>query len=345
MGYTQGMARSWLSSLTLLFAGLTLLPGGETAKLRRFTFEEPHMGTLFRLVFYTSDEAAAQQAAKEAFARIAELNRIMSDYLADSELTKLCQQAGGSPVEVSDDLFAVLAKAEEIATATDGAFDVSVGPVVRLWRKARKEKALPDPQALKVALARVDFHKIKLDPQRRTVQLLIMGMLLDLGGIAKGYAADAALAALHKRGIDRALVAAGGDVRVALPPPEAKGWKIGIAPLQDPKAEPTAYLLLKNAAVSTSGDAHQHLEIDGKRYSHVVDPRTGIGLLGRRAVTVIAPDSTTADALATAACVLGPEKGLQLVQKQASCAAMFVWETAAGVHTKTTSRFASYIMK
>jgi FAD:protein FMN transferase len=339
------MARIWLSSFAILFAGLTLLPGGETAKPRRFTFEEPHMGTLFRLVFYTAEESTAQQAAKEAFARIAELNRIMSDYRADSELMKLCKQSGGEPVRVSDDLFAVLARAEEIAKETDGAFDVSVGPVVRLWRKARKEKALPDPQALREALARVDFRKIKLDPERRTVQLLIMGMLLDLGGIAKGYAADAALAVLHKRGIQRALVAAGGDVRVALPPPDTKGWKIGIAPLKDPKSEPTAYLSLQNAAVSTSGDAHQHLDIDGKRYSHVVNPKTGIGLLGRRAVTVIAPDSTTADALATAACVLGPEKGLQLVQKQASCAAMFVWETADDVQTKTTPGFAPYIMK
>jgi len=339
------MARTWLLGLLVLFAGLTLLPGGETAKPRRFVFEEPHMGTLFRLVFYTSDEAAAKQSAKEAFARIAELNRIMSDYLVDSELMKLCKQSGGPATKVSADLFAVLAKAEEVAKETDGAFDVSVGPVVRLWRKARKEKALPDPRELNAALARVDFRKIKLDSERRTVQLLIMGMLLDLGGIAKGYAADAALAVLHRRGIDRALVAAGGDVRVALPPPDAKGWKIGIAPLKDPKGEPTAYLLLQNAAVSTSGDAHQHLELGGKRYSHVIDPKTGVGLPGRRAVTVIAPDSTTADALATAACVLGPEKGLQLVEKQSSCAAMFVWETADGVQTKTTSRFAPYISK
>jgi FAD:protein FMN transferase len=340
------MIRTWILGLVALFAALSALPGQPAAeRLERLTFQQPHMGTLFRLVLYAPDKASADKAAAAAFARVAELNKIMSDYLADSELMRVAHQAVGRPVKVSDDLFTVLHKAEEVARRSDGAFDVSVGPLVRLWRQARKTKRLPDPDELKEALARVDYRKIKLDPEQRTVHLLILGMLLDLGGIAKGYAADAALAVLQKHGITRALVAAGGDVRCGDPPPNAAGWKVGIAPLKDPSGPATHYLLIKNAAVSTAGDAHQFVELGGKRYSHIVDPKTGLGLVGPRAVTVIAPDGISADALDTAACVLGPERGLKLIEEHPGCAAIFVWETEGRVETKMSSRFAPYIIK
>jgi thiamine biosynthesis lipoprotein len=308
------------------------------------------MGTTFRIVLYAADEATAKKAAKAAFARVAELNRILSDYLPDSELMKLCKQAGGNPVSVSADLFAVLRKSEEIAKLSEGAFDVSIAPVVRLCRTARKTKQLPDMNALKQALARVDFRKIRLDADRGTVQLLIASMLLDLGGIAKGYTADAVLEVLRRHGIVQALVAAGGDVTAGDPPPHAKGWKVGIAPLEDAplrggQATPMTYLLLKNAAVSTAGDANQFVEIGGVRYSHIVDPKTGLGLVGRRGVTVIAPVGVWADALDTAACVLGPEKGLRLIESQKDCAALFVHETADGIVSTPSSRFAQYSWK
>ncbi|MCS7046600.1 MAG: FAD:protein FMN transferase [Gemmataceae bacterium] len=313
--------------------------------LRRFTFQEPHMGTLFRIVLYAPDEGTAKAAAKEAFARVAELNRIMSDYLADSELMQLCQRAGGDPVPVSADLFAVLHKADEIARLSDGAFDVSIGPVVRLWRTARKTKKLPDPEQLKQALAKVDFRKIRLDAQRRTVQLLLVGMLLDLGGIAKGYAADAILAVLRRHGITRALAGAGGDVVVGDPPPDAKAWKIGIMPLTGTPDEPIRYLALSNAAVSTAGDLNQFVQIDGRRYSHIVDPRTGMGLLGRHSVTVIAPTGLEADGLDTAACVLGVEKGKRLIEGLPGCAALFVIETNGKVSITPTRHFERYLWK
>jgi thiamine biosynthesis lipoprotein len=342
------MARTWSLGLLAIFAPLAAfsrqLPADDT-KLLRFTFQEPHMGTLFRIVLYAPDEASAKKAARAAFDRVAELNKIMSDYLADSELMQLCKKAGGPPTAVSDDLFKVLRQAQDIARDTGGAFDVSVSPLVRLWRTARKTRSLPDPDALKKALERVDYRKIKLDAERRTVQLLIVGMLLDLGGIAKGYAADAALEVLRRHGFTRALVAAGGDVRAGEPPPDAKGWKVGVTPLRDPNGEPSHYLLIAGAAVSTSGDAHQNLEIGGKRYSHIVDPKTGIGLPGRRAVTVVAPDGALADALATAVCVLGAEKGLQLVENRSSCAAMFVCEADGVVHATSSSRFAKYLIE
>ena len=259
-----------------LFGVLTvLLLGGAEPSLTRHAFTEPHMGTRFQIIVYAPDADTARKAAKDAFARIASLNAIMSDYDETSELMRLCARAGGPPVSVSAELFFVLSRAQEVSRQSGGAFDVSVGPIVKLWRGARKLRKLPDPEKLAKARALVGWRDIRLDQDKRTVQLLKLGMQLDLGGIAKGYAADEALAVLKKHGIDRALVAAGGDIAVSGPPPGADGWKIAIATL--PGEKDPGRLILHHAAVSTSGDAEQFVEIDGKRYSHIVDPRTGIG--------------------------------------------------------------------
>lgn len=289
--------------------------------LQRYEFSEPHMGTTFRIVLYAPSEDIAKTAAKAAFARIAELNRIMSDYLDDSELMKLCKTAN-EWTPVSADLFSVLTKADAMAKASEGAFDITVGPVVRLWRRARRTREMPSAEALKKALALVDYRNVELDPARRAVRLRIGGILLDLGGIAKGYAADAALAVLRSHGLTRALVAGGGDIAVADAPPDAKGWKVALeAPL--PEAAPTV-LLLTHAAVSTAGDANQFVVIDGKRYSHIVDPRTGLGLVGQRAVSVIAKTGTEADAFDTAVCVMGVDKGMKLIEANPQVSARFV---------------------
>jgi thiamine biosynthesis lipoprotein len=311
---------------------------------KRFTFTEPHMGTRFKIVLYAPDEAAANAGAKAAFQRIANLDATMSDYRASSELMQLCQKAGGDPAPVSEDLFRVLEKAQEYAKLSDGAFDVTVSPLVRLWRIARRTQQLPNAEELAKAKALVGYQQMKLDPKARTVQLLKAGMLLDLGGIAKGYAADAALAVLQKQGITRALVAAGGDVAVSGPPPDAVGWKIGIQPLEGGEKEPSRFLLLKDAAVSTSGDSEQFVVIDGKRYSHIVDPKTGLGLQGRMSVTVIAPNGLTADPLAKIPSVLGAERGLALVEKIEGTAALFVKKTDKGDEVVESKRFKSFLV-
>lgn len=339
------MLRHLSISLLILLAGLLAVNGVQPAVLKRFELAEPHMGTTFRIVLYAKDEATAQQAAKAAFARVAELNAIMSDYQPTSELMRLCEKAGGEPVPVSADLFAVLQKAEEFSKATDGAFDVSIGPVVRLWRKARRTRELPSPAEIKKALDLVDYGKIKLNAQKRTVQLLLVGMLLDLGGIGKGYAADAALAVLRQHGITRALVAAGGDIAVGDAPPDASAWKIGVAPLKNADAPPTHYLALTNAGVSTAGDSEQYLEIAGKRYSYIVDPKTGVGLVGRRAVTVIAPNATTSDGMDTGLCVLGVQSGMKIIEERKELAALFVFESDKGIETMASQRFANFLWR
>jgi len=301
------------------------------------------MGTRFEIVLYAPDEAKANKAAKAAFERIAELDGIMSDYRPASELMQLCKKAGGEPVKVSNDLFYVLSKAQQVAERSDGAFDVTVGPVVRIWRVARKTRQLPAPDKLKAALDLVCYQNVNLDPKEQTVQLLKPGMQLDLGGIAKGYAADEALKVLEKHGVKSALVAAGGDIAVSAAPPDTKGWTVGIAPLENPENKPKKYLLLENMAVSTSGDAEQYVEIAGKRYSHIVDPKTGLGLVGRQSVTVVARRGIDSDSLTKVVSIWGPKRGLEFIEKKPGVSAYVVRKTDDGEETFQTKDFAKLL--
>jgi thiamine biosynthesis lipoprotein len=325
-----------VTAVVLLFAGLS---PRASAQVARFEFTEPHMGTQFKIVLYAEDRKAAGQAARAAFERIASLDASMSDYKESSELMQLCAKAGGDPVKVSDDLFFVLTKAVEASAKSDGAFDVTVGPVVRLWRKARKTRKLPDVDDLKKALALVGYKNIKLDREKQTVQLLKPGMLLDLGGIAKGYAGDEAQKVLKKHGITRALVAAGGDIVVSGAPPGTEGWEVEIEPLDPAEKEKPKHLLLKDAAVSTSGDANQHVEIDGVRYSHIVDPKTGLGLTGERSVTVVAPNGITSDSTTKTVMILGEEKGFKVVEAMPGVSSRYVRRTEKGATTQYSKGF------
>jgi thiamine biosynthesis lipoprotein len=298
--------------------------------LTRFQFAEAHMGTKFQITLYAPDEAAAKAAAAAAFERIKNLDDSMTDYRPTSELMQLCAKAGGDPVPVSDDLFVILQKAEETSRLSDGAFDVTVGPVVKLWRQARRTQRMPDPEKLSAARDLVGWKNVQLDSKNQTVRLLKPGMQLDLGGIAKGYAADAAIEALKKHGIDRALVAAGGDIAVSGPPPGKDGWTIAIAPLEEAEGSSGPTMTLRDAAVSTSGDAEQYAEIDGKRYSHIVDPKTGLGLVGRMSATVVAPKGVQADSLTKIVAVLGPDRAFPLLEKLDDVRSRFVRLTDDG---------------
>jgi thiamine biosynthesis lipoprotein len=200
---------------------------------------------------------------------------------------------------------------------------------------------MPDPDDLAQVRALVGYEKMRLDPLKRTVQLTKPGMQLDLGGIAKGFAADQALKALKKHGISRALVVAGGEVVMGSPPPKAADWVVGIAPLENPQNKPRRFLLLHDAAVSTSGDAEQFVEIGGIRYSHLLDPRTGIGLVGRSSVTVVAPDGLTADSLTKVVAVLGPEKGFPIIEETPGAACLVVRKTDRGEEVIASPRFAA----
>ena len=266
------------------------------------------MGTLVKIKLYARDGGQATAAFRASFDRIARLDSTLSDYKADSELNLVCRSAVGRPVQVSRDLFRVLEAAGKLAERSDGAFDVTLGPVIRLWREARQRGRLPDSEALRRAAVRCGYSKLHLDAAGQTVMLDLDGMQLDLGGIAKGYAADAALDEIRRLGIRSALVAMSGDLAFSDAPPGQRGWKIGAGGINK-------VLVLRNCAVSTSGDAEQHLDIDGKRYSHIIDPRTNAGLTGGVVVTIVARRGMEADGLATAVSVLGRERGRKLLRK------------------------------
>ena len=272
------------------------------------------MGVPFRMVLYATNQAHARAASDAAFARIRELNDKLSDYDLESELSQL-SRSSGRPVKVSDDLWHVLAAAQDWARKSDGALDVTVGPVVNLWRHARRLQQFPRADRLAEARARVGYTNLVLDPKRKTALLSVPEMRLDLGGIAKGFAADEALKILRMHGVRSALVAAAGDIALGDAPPEQRGWKVEIPSLDVTNAPPARFVTVANAGVSTAGDVFQRLELNGVRYSHIVDPRTGIGLTDHSLVTVIARDAMTSDALETAVSVLGPEKGLQIIKK------------------------------
>jgi thiamine biosynthesis lipoprotein len=282
------------------------------APLTRFTYTQYHMGVNARLVLYAPDQGTAERSGTAAFARIAALDTIMSDYRQDSELNRLCARAGGAEVPVSTDLFVVLRRAEEVARQSDGAFDITAGPLIRLWRGVRKARALPDPAELEEARKRVGWRRVHLDAARRTARLDLRGMQLDLGGIAKGYAADCAQQTLKKHGIRHALVELGGDLVVTGAPPGTGGWKIRV-PNAEAASEPT-FIEVADRAVSTSGDTEQFVVIGGRQYSHIVDPRTGEALTSRVQVTVVGKDGLITDPLSTALSVLGPDSGKGLLR-------------------------------
>lgn len=313
--------------------------GADAPALERFERTGTEMAVPVRLLFYAPDADTANRAADAAMARIRELNTLLSDYDPQSELRRLCLTAGGGEaVPVSEDLFRVLAAAEGFSRRSEGAFDVTIGPVVRLWRRARRRGELPDPQRLTEARQLVGYSLLHLDDKNRTAKLDKPGMMLDLGGIGKGYAADAAMAVLAKHGIDRALVAVAGEIRLGAPPPGKNGWRVGIAGLAD-NEPPTQYLSLAQKAISTSGDTRQYVEIGGRRYSHIVDPKTGVGLTDHSIVTVIAPDTMTADALASAVSVLGPKAGLELIDATPGTAALVARQPEGKLETYESRRW------
>jgi thiamine biosynthesis lipoprotein ApbE/formylglycine-generating enzyme required for sulfatase activity len=315
-------ALNMMSSSAALPAGLF----AAIALLQPYEAVEPHMGTLFSIKLYAAGERQAKEAFRAAFARIAQLDQTLSDYRAESELSRVTTVA--TPVRISDDLFTVLAKGQWLAEQTGGAFDVTLGPLTHLWRRNRRAQMLPEAAALNDALARSGFRKMHLDEATHTVRFDVAGMQLDVGGIAKGYAADQALAVLSELGIKSALVAASGDLAFSAAPPGEIGWKIGIDALDRP-------MLFSNAAVSTSGSTEQNFVANGVRYSHILDPKTGLGLTTNITTTVIARRGIDADGMATAINVLGPERGLAFIEKQPGVAAVI----ACGEKVLTSTPF------
>lgn len=296
------------------------------------------MATPCEIKLYAESEEQARRAKIEAFAEIAAIDACMNDWKPESEISRLSAAAPTGEVTVSPRLHDVLAHARHYSDLSGGAFDVTVGPVVKLWRRARQERKLPSPEDLGKARAAVGREHLVVDPHSRTVRLGAPGMSLDVGGIAKGYACDRALAILARHGIDRAMVNAGGGMALGRPPPGKEGWSIQLADTDD-------VLLLARCGVATSGDWERYVVIDGKRYSHIVDPKTGLGLTTRALVTVVAPTATAADALTKCVMVPGPESGMRLAESLPGTHAWMRWEEDGRSRVVQTRGFSSLLRK
>ena len=293
----------WIALASLIFLTSCGEKEEEEASVpRRKESQRPLMGTLFRVVTYVDDDEAGRKAMDEAFEIAADFATAATDYEADSELNLLCKSAAGEPVKLSEHLFGVLALAHQLSIDTEGVYDPTLGPLTHLWRESKNSGILPDEEMLKAAKRVSGYQHLSLNPDDQTATLALNGMQLDLGGIAKGYAADLIFEHLKNAGYNQTLVAAAGDIRLgADPPPKKDGWQIALRTFS---LSPTGSLALKNCAISTSGDLHQHIMIGGKRYAHIIDPQTGLGLTEQKAASVIAPFAQLTDPLATAACLI-----------------------------------------
>ena len=307
---------SMLWKMLLVFGVLGIW--GCRGPLQKVEFEHAAMGTRFRIVAYHHDPQKVQRAANLAQEKIDQIEQACSDWNPQSEIRQLCSAApSASPVRASRDLVEVLSLAVEISRISEGAFDPTIGPLVRLWRRCQRAGRLPRPDELQRARRAMGIESIVIDNEAGTVQLLREGIAIDLGGIAKGYATDAALEVMEAEGIEHALIDGGGDISLGIPPPHQNGWRIALEPNgvdgDSNRNGGIRVVLEARGAVATSGDASRFVEIDGKRYSHILDPATGIGVPGPHAVTVHAARGALADALATAISVLGVEQARALL--------------------------------
>ena len=278
------------------------------------------MGTLARIIIVAPNRKIAEKAAEDAFAAIEDVDNLMSDYKDDSEISIVNKEAFQRAVQVSEPTFEVIQRSVEFSKLTDGAFDITVGPLVALFRKEKETQIAPATDEIEQAKSKVGYEKLILDESNRTIRFSVEGMKLDLGGIAKGYGIDKAIEAIQKAGALGAMVDVGGDVRCfGTPSKGKKTWLIGIQDpnLESEKKDNSLILTLKmrDGAVATSGDYQQFVMINGKRQSHIIDRKTGSGAEGLSSVSIITDNATDADALATAVSVMGSEKGMALINK------------------------------
>jgi thiamine biosynthesis lipoprotein len=273
--------------------------------------ERALMGTQVIVKAVGDDRVHLQRAVNAAFDEVSRLERLMSNFMPDTELSRINQQAGMAPVAVSRELLWVIQRSLFFSRLSDGAFDISFASVGKLWNF--RTGVIPDPAAVKALLPFVDYRKIRVDNERATVFLPAREMEIGLGGIGKGYAMDRAMAVLNAHGIHNAMVMAGGDTVIRGKHGDDL-WRVG---LRDPDKEDgiLAVLPLEDQAISTSGDYERFFIKDGVRYHHILDTKTGYPAMRCRSVTILANDATTSDALTKPVFILGPERGLALVEQ------------------------------
>ncbi len=300
----------------------------------RLEFSRPLMGTEVRIVLFAGDSLTAAEAVHSAFSRMTELNGILSDYLIDSEVSHL-SQTHNQPMKVSTDLWNVLLTAQEVSYMSQGGFDVTIGPLTLIWRKAMRRATFPNLNELKIARQSVGSDLLKIDQNQPIVELKKGNMRIDLGGIAKGYIADQALNILISRGFSQAAVDAGGDIALGDAPPNLDGWTIQVFE----EAPDQLSIVLKNCGIAVSGDRYRYLEHHGVRYSHIIDPRTGLGVTHERRVAVVAPTAMIADAWTSAYSVMDWKGAKDSAENHEGLDILMIQKSANIKHQINTGKF------
>ncbi len=301
--------------LTSALLGLLviLVSSCELRKERMFRRSEFLMDTIVTITVVSGSKGKADEAIGKAFGELERLEGLLDFFSPASEISEINREASAAPVRVSQETFDLLERALEVSEKTDGAFDITVGAVVSLYDFQGKKS--PPAGLIRERLPLVDYRNVILDRETMTVKLAREGMLIDPGGITKGYAADRAVEVLRSEGIRAALVAVAGDIRGYGSKPDGSPWKIGI---RDPRGkgreDVIATVELKDMAISTSGDYERFFIQDGKRIHHLIDPRTGYPARGVISATVLAPLAVYTDSLATALFISGVERGLEIAE-------------------------------
>lgn len=331
--------------LTTLLILLTFTFSG-FAQYKKYTFQRPKMGSPFIIVAYATDSISLSKAVEKAFERIDTLNNIFSDYSETSEISQLCHHSAVKMWQsVSPDLLYILKRSQQAYNSSGGAYDITVGHIIKLWRKFKKEKRLPPPNELKMALSKTGFNKIDIDTVNSQIRFNTEGVRLDFGGIVKGYAAQEAIRVLREHGFIHALADAGGDLALSEKPVLTEGWQVAVSIPNTENQLLPQFLYLKNQAVATSGDMFNSIEINGKRYSHIVNPKTGLGLTHQRSVTIIARDGALADWLATACSVLSIKKALKLIEKMQNVEILILENEKGEIKRWESSGFSKYFFE
>ncbi len=274
---------------------------------------ESIMGTEVTITVVAKSAAEGSSAIDAAMAEVKRFDRMMSLYKDDSEITKVNLAAGKNPVRVSPEMIEVVEAAQRVSDLTEGAFDVTIGPLVVLWQMRLKEGKVPTDREIANIRPRVNYRNIVLDKKASTIFLKEPGMIMDLGGAAKGYVADKVADLLRARGIHNAIVALAGDIRVLGRRADNSPWRIGVQHPRE-KDKMLTVLDLSDKYISTSGDYERYKIVHKKRYHHILDPRTGKTSEGMEAVTLVCDKGAVGDSLTTALFILGTEKGMKLVR-------------------------------
>jgi len=306
-------------------AGLLAPPAAAAERL--FREARPAMGTTFTIYLYAADQATASEQFENAFEEIERIEEALSNYRESSELSRINREAARGPVTTDPEVFEVLQRSLDYARRSGGAFDVTVGPLMRAWGFFRGRGKFPAPHELAQARAGVGWQRVELDARNRTIHFTSPGVEFDLGGIGKGYAVDRVAALLRAAGVKAALVDAGSSTVYALGAPpgktESSGWTVRL-PKPGDRQQTISTVVLRDTSLSTSGSYEKFFRLNGRTYCHIMDPRTGEPVQGMLQTTVIASEATDSDALSTAMFVMGPEEGKKLLRAEPGTSAIWI---------------------